>query len=102
MTCISSYITTNNIDASSNDFDYLLELIKNDNKITESEKNDIKKFHKIRGNISDQPDIIIMEVVKKYIVLLKILLAYLYNFRASKSDWDDRANEYKRKLNLVF
>ena len=78
----------------------MLELVKNDNKITESEKNDIKKFHKIRDNIFDQPDIIIIEVVKRYIVLLKILLAYLYNFRASKLNWDNKANEYKHKLNL--
>lgn len=100
MTCISSYITTNNIDTTSDNFDYLLELVKNDNKITESEKNDIKKFHKIRENIFDQSDIIIMEVGKRYTILLKILLAYLYNFRASKLNWDNKANEYKYKLNF--
>ncbi|HEY4680780.1 MAG TPA: hypothetical protein VIH04_05905 [Nitrosarchaeum sp.] len=99
MTCINSYIATNNTDSVSDDFNCLLELVKNDNKITESEKNDIKKFHRIRENVFDQPEIIIIEVVKRYIVLLKILLAYLYNFRASKMNWDSKANEYMDELN---
>jgi hypothetical protein len=99
MTCINSYIATNNIDSISDDFDYLLELVKNDNKITESEKKDIKKFHKIRENVFDQPEIIITEVVKRYTILLKILLAYLYNFRASKMNRDNKANKYMNELN---
>lgn len=99
MTCINSYIATNNTDSIYDDFDCLLELVKNDNKITESEKNDIKKFHKIRESVFDQPEIIITEVVKRYTVLLKILLAYLYNFRASKINWDNKVNKYMNELN---
>jgi hypothetical protein len=41
-----------------------------------------------------------MEINKKYIVLLKILLAYLFSYRSSKSDWEKRIQEYKQKFNL--
>ena len=64
------------------------------------EKNDIKKYHKKRENILNQNEILMMEINKKYIVLLKILLAYLFGYRQSKSDWEKRTKEYKQKLKL--
>jgi len=89
-----------NNDMISHDFDIWLDLIEKDNKITVDEKKDIKKYHKKRKNILNQPEIVIMEINKKYIVLLKILLAYLFGYRLSKSDWEIRTKEYKKKLNL--
>ena len=100
MMCVSSYIATKNKDTESNDFDIWLELLEKDNKITVYEKNDIKKYHNARENILNQHDMLMMQINKKYIVLLKILLAYLFNFRLSKSDWEKRIKEYKHKLNL--
>ena len=100
MTCISSYITTKNKDTISNDFDIWLDLLEKDNKIIVYEKQEIKKYHNIRKNILNQSDIMMIQINKKYIVLLKILLAYLFNFRLSKSDWEKRIKEYKHKLNL--
>jgi len=100
MTCISSYITTKNKDTISNDFDIWLDLLEKDNKITVYEKNDIKKYHNARENILNQQDILMMEINKKYIILLKILLAYLFDYRLSKSDWEKRIKEYKQKLNF--
>jgi len=44
--------------------------------------------------------LLMMDINKKYIVLLKILLAYLFGYRLSKSDWEKRIKEYKQKLNL--
>ena len=84
----------------SHDFDILLDLVEKDNKITVDEKNDIKKYHMKRENILNQPEILMVEINKKYIVLLKILLAYLFGYRLSKSDWEKRTKEYKKKLNL--
>jgi len=100
MICISSYIATKNKETISNDFDVWLDQLEKDNKITVYEKNDIKKYHNARDNILNQQDMLMMEINKKYIVLLKILLAYLFGFRLSKSDWEKRIKEYKQKLNL--
>ena len=100
MTCIGRYIETKNNNTISTDFDIWLELLEKDNKITVYEKNDIKKYHNARENILNQHEILMTEIVKKYIVLLKILLAYLFNFRLSKLDWEKRVKEYKQKLNL--
>jgi len=100
MTCISSYIATKNKDTILNDFDIWLDQLEKDNKITVYEKNDIKKYHSARKNILNQHDMLIMEINKKYTVLLKILLAYLFGFRLSKSDWEKRIKEHKQKLNL--
>jgi len=100
MMCVSSYIATKNKDTESNDFDIWLELLEKDNKITVYEKQEIKKYHNTRKNILNQSDILMIQINKKYIVLLKILLAYLFNFRLSKSDWEKRIKEYKQKLNL--
>jgi hypothetical protein len=100
MICISSYIATKNKETISNDFDVWLDQLEKDNKITVYEKNDIKKYHTARENILNQHDMLMMEINKKYIVLLKILLAYLFGFRLSKSDWEKRIKEYKQKLNL--
>jgi len=41
-----------------------------------------------------------MDINKKYIVLLKILLSHLFGYSLSKSDWEKRIKEYKQKLNL--
>ena len=100
MTCVGSYIATKNKDTISHDFDIWLDIIEKDNKLTVDEKEDIRKYHNARENILNQPEILIMEINKKYIVLLKILLAYLFGYRLSKSDWEKRTKEYKQKLNL--
>ena len=100
MMCIGSYVAMKNDDTIPHDFDIWLDLIEKDNKITVDEKNDIKKYHKKRENILNQPEIVMTEINKKYIVLLKILLAYLFGYRLSKSDWEKRIKEYKQKLNL--
>ena len=89
-----------NNDMISHDFDIWLDIIEKDNKLTVDEKMDIRKYHNARENILNQPEILIMEINKKYIVLLKILLAYLFGYRLSKSNWEKRTKEYKQKLNL--
>ena len=100
MTCIGSYIQMKNNDTISHDFDIWLDIIEKDGKLTVDEKMDIRKYHNARENILNQPEILIMEINKKYIVLLKILLAYLFGYRLSKSNWEKRTKEYKQKLNL--
>jgi hypothetical protein len=100
MTCIGSYIAMKNKDKVSHNFDIWLDIIEKDNKITVYEKDNIKKYHNTRTNILNHHETLMMEMNKKYIILLKILLAYLFGYRLSKLDWEKRIKEYKQKLNL--
>ena len=104
MTALSNYIKINNLsevksnDKSFNNFDLFLELIEKQNKIRKFEMRDIKKFHNLRKNLFQQSDVISMETVNEYVVLVKVLLAYLYNYRASKSGWEQMVKEYQNNL----
>ncbi len=103
-TALINYIKINNLsevksnDKSFNNFDLFLELIEKQNKIRKFEMRDIKKFHNLRKNLFQQSDVISMEVVNEYVVLVKVLLAYLYNYRASKSGWEQMVKEYQNNL----
>jgi len=104
MTILSNYIKINNLsevksnDKSFNNFDLFLELIEKQNEIRKFEIRDIKKFHSLRKNLFQQSDVISMETVNEYIVLVKILLAYLYSYRASKLGWEQIVKEYQNNL----
>jgi len=98
-TALSNYIKINNLsevknnDKSFNSFDFFLELIEKQNKIRKFEMHDIKKFHNLRKNLFQQSDVISIQAVNEYVVLVKVLLAYLYNYRASKSGWEQMVKE---------
>ena len=100
-TALINYIKINNLsevksnDKSFNNFDLFLELIEKQNKIRKFEMRDIKKFHNLRKNLFQQSNVISIEAVNEYVVLVKVLLAYLYNYRASKSGWEQMVKEYK-------
>ena len=104
ITALCNYIKINNLskvksnDKSFNNFDLFLELIEKQNEIRKFEMRDIKKFHNLRKNLFQQSDVIRMELVNEYIVLVKVLLAYLYNYRASKSGWEQMVKEYQNNL----
>ena len=103
-TALINYIKINNLsevksnDKSFNNFDLFLELIEKQNEIRKFEMRDIKKFHNLRKNLFQQSDVISMEAVNEYVVLVKVLLAYLYNYRASKSGWEQMVKEYQNNL----
>ena len=103
-TALINYIKINNLsevksnDKSFNNFDFFLELIEKQNEIRKFEMRDIKKFHNLRKNLFQQSDVISMEAVNEYVVLVKVLLAYLYNYRASKSGWEQMVKEYQNNL----
>ena len=103
-TALINYIKINNLsevksnDKSFNNFDLFLELIEKQNKIRKFEMRDIKKFHNLRKNLFQQSDVISMEAVNEYVVLVKVLLAYLYNYRASKLGWEQMVKDYQNNL----
>jgi len=104
ITAVSNYIKINNLsevksnDKPFNNFDFFLELIEKQNEIRKFEMHDIKKFHNLRKNLFQQSDVISMEAVNEYVVLVKVLLAYLYNYRASKSGWEQMVKDYQNNL----
>jgi len=104
ITALCNYIKINNLsevksnDKSFNNFDLFLELIEKQNEIRKFEIRDIKKFHNLRKNLFQQSDVISMETVNEYIVLVKVLLAYLYNYRASKLGWEQMVKDYQNNL----
>ena len=106
MTAISNYIKTNNLseindtDKPINNLELFLEIIVKQHKITNFEMEDIKKFHNLKKNLLQQSDIIILDVINRYVVLVKILLAHLYDYRASKSEWEGMIEDYRKKLKL--
>jgi len=106
MTAISNYIKANNLseisdtDKPINNLELFLEIIAKQHKITSSEIEDIKKFHDLKKNLLQQSDIIILDVINRYVVLVKILLAHLYDYRASKSEWEGMIEDYRKKLKL--
>jgi len=104
ITALCNYIKINNLsevksnDKSFNNFDLFLELIEKQNEIRKFEMRDIKKFHNLRKNLFQQSDVISMETVNEYVVLVKVLLAYLYNYRASKLGWEQMVKDYQNNL----
>jgi len=100
MTAISGFAMTEfeELDDHHLDFNSLLELVQKNNKITKSEKNDVLKFHNLRRNLFSQPEILIVDYVNKYVSLLKVLLAHLYHYRASESEWEEMVEKYRKNL----
>jgi len=88
-------------------FSSILGIIKDQNKIVNSEEKDIQKYHKIRNELYQGANLATVKdsVIDEYIVLAKILLARLYDFRGSKLEWekmtsDARKSVIKDKMNL--
>ena len=81
-------------------FSSILEKVKGQNKIVNSEKNDIQKYHRIRNklyhgtNLTEVKD----DIIDEYVVLAKILLGRLYDFRASKLEWEKMVTCTKKNL----
>jgi len=81
-------------------FSSMLEKVKNQNKIVNSEKNDIQKYHSICNNLYRGTNLteVKNDIIDEYVVLAKILLGRLYDFRASKLEWKKMVTCTKKNL----
>ena len=81
-------------------FSSILDKVKDQNKIVNSEKNDIQKYHKIRNELYRGANLTSIKdgIIDEYVVLAKILLGRLYDFRASKLEWEKMVTDTKRNL----
>ena len=56
------------------------------------------KCHKISDEITFSDSVVETQLVDEYMTLVKILLAYLHNYRASKAKWAEQVNNIRRSL----
>jgi len=93
------YASQHEIDTNASDvFTSVLPKIKAKNLIIESDAKAIMKCHEISDEITFSNSVVETQVVDEYITLVKILLAYLHNYRATKAKWAELVNNIRKSL----
>jgi len=93
------YASQHEIDTNTSDvFTSVLPEVKDKNLIINSDVKAIMKCHKISDEITFSDSMVETQVVDEYITLVKILLAHLHNYRASKAKWAEQVNNIRRSL----
>ncbi len=93
------YASQHEIDTNMSDvFTSVLPKVKDKNLIISSDVKAIMKCHKISDEITFSDSMVETQVVDEYITLVKILLAHLHNYRASKAKWAEQVNNIRRSL----
>ncbi|TLX66255.1 MAG: hypothetical protein E6L02_05845 [Thaumarchaeota archaeon] len=78
-------------------FVFILDKIKDQNKIVNYEEKDIIRYHHILNEFRNKDNFTIKDsVIDEYVILAKILLAKLYDYRASKIEWDKMVDDARR------
>jgi len=76
----------------------VLNKIKDQNKIVDYEEKDIIKYHKMLEEFHSRDNFTIQDsIIDEYVMLAKILLARLYNYRATKLEWNNMAEDMRRR-----
>jgi len=93
------YASQHEIDTNTNDvFTSILPKVKDKNLIISSDVKAIMKCHKISDEITFSDSVVETQVVDEYMTLVKILLAHLHNYRASKANWTKLVNNFRKSL----
>jgi len=93
------YAFQHEIDTNMSDvFTSVLPKVKDKNLIISSDVKAIMKCHKISDEITFSDCIVETQVVDEYMILVKILLAHLHNYRASKAKWAEQVNNIRKSL----
>ncbi len=93
------YASQHEIDTNTSDvFTSVLPKVKDENLIISSDVKAIMKCHKISDEITFSDSVVETQVVDEYMTLVKILLAHLHNYRASKAKWAEQVNNIRRSL----
>jgi len=76
----------------------ILDKIKDQNKIVDYEEKDIMRYHKMLEKFHSTDNFTIPDsIIDEYVILAKILLARLYNYRATKLEWNSMAEDIRRR-----
>jgi len=98
-TALKLYASQHEIDTNTSDvFTSVLPKVKDKNLIISSDVKAIMKCHKISDEITFSDSVVETQVVDEYMTLVKILLAHLHNYRASKAKWAEQVNNIRRSL----
>jgi len=93
------YASQHELDKNTSDvFTSVLPDVKAKNLIIGSDAKAIMKCHKIIDEITFSNSVVETQVVDEYITLVKILLAYLHNYRATKAKWVELVNNIRKSL----
>jgi len=93
------YASQHEIDANTSDvFTSVLSKVEDKNLIISSDVKAIIKCHKISDEITFSDCIVETQIVDEYMILVKILLAHLHNYRASKAKWAEQVNNIRKSL----
>ena len=78
-------------------FVFILDKIKDQNKIVNYEEKDIIRCHHILDEFHNKDNFTIKDsVIDEYVILAKILLAKLYDYRANKIEWEKMVDDARR------
>jgi len=93
------YAYEHQLDTNTSDiFTSVLPKVKDKNLIISSDAKAIMKCHKISDEITFSDSVVETQVVDEYITLVKILLAHLHDYRASKAKWAEQVNNIRKSL----
>ncbi len=93
------YASQHEIDTNTSDvFTSVLPKVKDKNLIISSDVKAIIKCHKISDEITFRDSEVETQIVDEYMILVKILLAHLHNYRASKAKWAEQVNNIRKSL----
>jgi len=92
------YASIHDLDTNTSDvFTSVLPKVQDKNLITSNEAKAIMKLHKISDGITFSNSVV-ETLVDEYITLVKILLAHLHNYRATKAQWAELVNNIRKSL----
>ena len=93
------YASQHELETSTGDiFESVLPKVTDQNLIIKSDEKAIMKCHKISDEISFSNSEVETGLVDEYITLVKILLAYLHYYRASKAEWAEMVKKMRKSL----
>ena len=101
---LKSYATWHNLikvsKSNTKTISLILSKLKNQNKIVAYEKRTILKYHTLAKELYNKQKVSQLndKTIEYYLTLARIILANLYDFRASKSEWQKLVNKTAKSL----
>jgi len=93
------YASQHELDTNTSDvFISVLSKVKEKNLIISSDAKAIMKCHKISDEITFSNSVVETQLVDEYITLVKILLAYLHDYRSTKAEWTEFVNNIRKSI----
>ncbi len=98
-TALKLYASQHELDINTSDvFISVLPKVKEKNLIISSDAKAIMKCHKISDEITFNNSVVETQLVDEYITLVKILLAYLHDYRSTKAEWTEFVNNIRKSI----